>query len=115
MLVLLIRKSTQVPKTVEFRFFTKILHILGVQDETMISDKSSSLKDPSVWELETLAAKCMGRRRGTVSGMIGEDLREELMMASMRSEVVEEEVRMVTLRECLDAILRHDVYQVSLS
>ena len=97
------RKSVQVPKIIEFRFFSKILHLLGIQDESALNSTNLLQVNPSSEKLQELAGSYV-RREGRRRGKVGK----------RRSRHEGEECKMVALRECLDAVLLYDVYQVSL-
>ena len=98
----LISTSCQVPRSVEFKFFSKILHLLAVQDESVLSEEPSSHCGPSAEELRCLAMKFLQRK----------ERRKNIVHAQVARRVAEQE-KMVALQNCLESILQHGVYQVT--
>ncbi len=90
----------------EFKFFSRILHLLDIQDESLLYGESAgSCLEPSSAELQELVFKYLRKKEKKNKSM-------KKVQAAGRALEVE---KMKALHQCLEGILEHNVYQASLS
>ena len=86
---IIIHSNTKtLPKNIEFKFFCRILHLLGIQDESTLN-REEGPPDPTVKQLLAIATAYF---RG-----------KKMKKSKLKREAC---------RECLELLLKYDVYQV---